>query len=83
MTLVLLEISISGNFTVSVASSFTMMLYSCVFLKLVSYVMVNRWYRLESTGVISSDHFHHPELKRTQYNPDTHTGQDSVEDYTR
>ena len=45
--------------------------------------MVNRWYRLESMGVISSDHFHHPELKRTQYNPDTHTGQDSLEDYTR
>ncbi|OWA50350.1 Diacylglycerol O-acyltransferase 1 [Hypsibius exemplaris] len=55
------------------ASFCTMILYSVVFLKLVSFVMVNRWYRLEATGRISSLHFQHPERQRTHYDHNTHT----------
>ncbi|XP_055343981.1 diacylglycerol O-acyltransferase 1-like [Paramacrobiotus metropolitanus] len=38
----------------------TMIIYSCLFMKLTSYVMVNRWYRLARRGKISPEHFQHP-----------------------
>ncbi|GAU95954.1 hypothetical protein RvY_07470 [Ramazzottius varieornatus] len=46
-----------------VAAFATMIMYTMVFLKLTSYVMVNRWYRLEKNGKISRKQFKHPEIK--------------------